>query len=175
MVGVAVSQRGFRDEGLAWRGGAVLLASAILVGFFAHRQATAILDDWDGYWAERVAEIEVDLDEELDRRQEAGEEASDALAALWEQAGSAIDTDDVVAIRERAETSALALYDSAGGLVGLGTAITAGRCRRTSSEVRDGMRTVTCHSSATSTSRRWRRTAASPSRPTYCEPPFPRG
>ena len=60
-----------------------------------------VLKDWDGYWDDRVSEVEVDLIEELERRQAAGEAASEALAALWMQSRSLIDADEVSAIRTR--------------------------------------------------------------------------
>jgi two-component system nitrogen regulation sensor histidine kinase NtrY len=106
-----------RRPGRAWRGGAALVVVAILAGFVAHRQVARVLDDWDGYWDDRVREVEVDLSEELNRRQAAGEAASDALAALWSRAGASIDVDDVAGIRSREAASAVALYDRGGKLV----------------------------------------------------------
>ena len=100
-----------------WIGGTVVLVAAILVGFVAHRQVGRILGDWDRYWEERVSEIERDLDEELDRRQEDGEEASDALAALWDGPEPGVDPDAVAELRQRSRSSALVLYDPQGELI----------------------------------------------------------
>lgn len=104
-------------RGLTWRLGTIVLLVAILVGFIAHRQVTRVVDDWDGYWNDLVAEIGVELEDELDRRQADGEAASDALAALWNDAGPAIRVDDVRSIRAQSRASALALYDRNGSLV----------------------------------------------------------
>ena len=94
---------------------AVLLGSTAL-GFFAHREIGFVADRWDEYWEERVSEIEVDLNEELDRRQASGELATDALAALWES-GVTITLEDVAALRTESRSAALALYDPTGRLV----------------------------------------------------------
>ena len=115
--GVAAAALAPRGRGLLWGVGVAVLVVAILVGFYAHRQVDGVLSDWDGYWADRVSEIEVDLNAELDRRQAAGEQASDALAALWEGSRSGIDPGEVAELRDRSGSSALALYDPTGALV----------------------------------------------------------
>ena len=97
--------------------GLALLLVGILVGFTAERQVGAILRDWDGYWAERVDEIGDLLSAELDRRQAAGEAAADALIEQWEATAGSIPIANVVELRSRYSSSALALYGADGSLV----------------------------------------------------------
>ena len=96
------------SRGPAWGIGNALLVVAVLAGFFAQRQVDHVLNDWDRYWDDRHEELRVDLNDELDRRLAAGESASDALAALATQSSSQISADDVSAVRERYQPSALA-------------------------------------------------------------------
>jgi hypothetical protein len=102
-----------------WRGaGTVLVLVGILVGFFAERQIGSVLGDWDGYWDQRIDQIGDLLSTELEeRRQLAGEAASDALVERWIQDPGSVDGAVVAEIRDRFGSSALALYDPSGGLV----------------------------------------------------------
>ena len=64
---------GARDRRAAGGFGLVVLLSGILVAFFAERQVASILQDWEGYWAQRVDQVEDLLTDELDRRRVQGE------------------------------------------------------------------------------------------------------
>jgi hypothetical protein len=97
--------------------GLAVLTLAILVGFAAERQVTDVVEDWDGYWAQRVDRIGDLLSDELDRRQLAGEAAADALVERWTLEGAPLDPAVVREIRSRYAASALALYDPDGKLV----------------------------------------------------------
>ena len=108
---------GPRGRGPARPIGISLLLAGILVGFFAERQVASVLQDWERYWAERVNEIGDLLSDELDRRQSAGEAASDALIARWTEAHAPPDASVLAEIRSESRSSALALYDAEGGLV----------------------------------------------------------
>ncbi len=108
---------GPRHRGLPWGIGSSLLVVGILVGFGAERQVSLVLSDWEGYWMERVSEFGDLLSDELDRRQLAGEAASDELIARWVEGAPSIDVSVLKEIRSRHGSSALALYDPEGGLV----------------------------------------------------------
>ena len=116
-AGIAARAFSAPRPGPAAGAGSAVLVAGILLGFLAHRQVRDVLADWEGYWDRRVAEVEVDLNDELDRRQAAGEAASDALAALAMEAGAAIDREEVEAIREGAGAASAALYNPEGRLV----------------------------------------------------------
>ncbi|MCH7991720.1 MAG: LLM class flavin-dependent oxidoreductase, partial [Gemmatimonadetes bacterium] len=111
---------GPRGRGPARPIGISLLLAGILVGFFAERQVASVLQDWERYWVERVDEIGDLLSDELDRRQSAGEAASDALIARWTEAHAPPDASVLAEIRSESRSSALALYDAEGGLIALG-------------------------------------------------------
>ena len=94
-----------------------MLLLGILVGFVAERQVSSVLSDWDGYWSERVTEVGELLSDELDRRQLAGEAASDDVIARWVETGPSLEASVLREIRSRHGSSALALYDAEGGLI----------------------------------------------------------
>lgn len=95
----------------------MLTVLGILVGFYAERQVSEVLVDWDGYWTRRVDQVGDLLSDELDRRQADGEAAADALISIWTDPERSPDPADVSDLRRRYRSSALGLYDATGNLV----------------------------------------------------------
>ena len=102
---------------LTWVFGSCLLVVGILLGFVGHQRVEAVLTDFEGYWAQRDTAVGTLLEEELDRRVELGLAATQALADEWEDSGNEISIDILTDIRNRYESSSLALYDAEGQLI----------------------------------------------------------
>jgi signal transduction histidine kinase len=102
---------------VAWLVGKVLLVAGVVLGFGAHRQVEGVLFEFEEYWARRDTTVGRILEQELDRRLEAGLSATGELTAAWSAAGDSFDAAAVRAIRTRHGLSALALYGPGGALL----------------------------------------------------------
>lgn len=95
--------------------GAVVLTVAILVAFQAERQVSAVVSDWDGYWAGQVDRVDSLLHRELVvQRMEAGAEVADALLASWVGDGTIPDQDALTELRDEDRIAAIAFYEADG-------------------------------------------------------------
>lgn len=115
-AGVTAAALWGRGGSRLWTLGTVVVVGGILAGFEAHRQGSSLRDDWPAYWAGREAAIGDQLDEELQRRLEAGEAAVAILADLGSEPAALPDARRLRELREEYALTAVALYDNDGDL-----------------------------------------------------------
>lgn len=104
-------------SGIAWVAGTVVLVAEIALGFAAHRQIDRVLFAFEDYWAERDTTVGRILQQELDRRLQAGLAATGELSAAASARGDSLDVATLRQIRARHGPSALALYGPGGSLL----------------------------------------------------------